>query len=159
MLNALLKGLPLTATEKLNLTVVWDREDLAREILEDAGGDEAEWPNGSLDVAMMNALMYDRVGFVNLLLASGIVMERFLTISRLEQLYNSVNHAVASKSLTTRFRYFFRKAVRRTRCALRFHAWRRSQTCDASISYQRLAGSSKNLWDMGFVLRIAEKNS
>lgn len=91
MLNALLKGLPLAPMEKLNLTVTWDREDLAREILEEMGGVGLDWPDASLDEAMMNALMYDRVDFVHLLLSNGLAMDRFLTIPRLEQLYNSVS--------------------------------------------------------------------
>lgn len=113
MLNALLKGLPLTSIEKLNLTVTWDREDLAREILEEAGGVGLEWPNGSLDEAMMNALMYDRVDFVYLLLSHGIGMERFLTIARLEQLYNSVSYKTFFNRNAAKFcqiNYYFKKS-------------------------------------------------
>lgn len=39
---------------------------------------------------MIDALIYDRVEFVRLLLENGISMERFLTLDRLEELYNTV---------------------------------------------------------------------
>ncbi len=40
---------------------------------------------------MMEALIYDRVEFVKLLLENGVSMEKFLTIERLEELYNTVS--------------------------------------------------------------------
>lgn len=39
---------------------------------------------------MLDALLMDRVSFVKLLIENGMSMNRFLTISRLEQLYNRV---------------------------------------------------------------------
>ena len=39
---------------------------------------------------MMEALIHDRVDFVRLLLENGVSMQRFLTIGRLEELYNTV---------------------------------------------------------------------
>lgn len=39
---------------------------------------------------MMEALINDRVDFVRLLLENGVNMQRFLTIGRLEELYNTV---------------------------------------------------------------------
>lgn len=49
-----------------------------------------EWPSGSLDQAMQEALENDRVDFVRLLLENGVNMQKCLTISMLEHLYNSV---------------------------------------------------------------------
>lgn len=46
---------------------------------------------GALEVAMMDALINDRVDFVKLLLENGVSMHTFLTIPRLEELYNSVS--------------------------------------------------------------------
>lgn len=40
---------------------------------------------------MMQALEHDRIDFVKLLLENGISMKKFLTISRLEELYNTVS--------------------------------------------------------------------
>ena len=40
---------------------------------------------------MMNALMLDRLDFVKLLLENGVSMDQFLTIPRLEELYNTVS--------------------------------------------------------------------
>uniref|UniRef100_H0WUC4 Transient receptor potential cation channel subfamily M member 3 n=1 Tax=Otolemur garnettii TaxID=30611 RepID=H0WUC4_OTOGA len=44
---------------------------------------------GSLEQAMLDALVLDRVDFVKLLIENGVSMHRFLTISRLEELYNT----------------------------------------------------------------------
>lgn len=45
---------------------------------------------GSLEQTMLDALVMDRVSFVKLLIENGMTMNHFLTISRLEQLYNIV---------------------------------------------------------------------
>ena len=47
--------------------------------------------SGSLEQAMMDALVNDRIEFVKLLLEQGVIMNKFLTIQRLEELYNSVS--------------------------------------------------------------------
>lgn len=41
---------------------------------------------------MMDALVLDRVDFVKLLLENGVNIHHFLTIPRLEELYNTVGH-------------------------------------------------------------------
>uniref|UniRef100_H3CXY4 Transient receptor potential cation channel, subfamily M, member 1a n=1 Tax=Tetraodon nigroviridis TaxID=99883 RepID=H3CXY4_TETNG len=46
------------------------------------------WVN-SLEQAMMDALVLDRVDFVKLLIENGVNMNHFLTIPRLEELYNT----------------------------------------------------------------------
>uniref|UniRef100_A0A674KBK9 Transient receptor potential cation channel subfamily M member 3 n=1 Tax=Terrapene triunguis TaxID=2587831 RepID=A0A674KBK9_9SAUR len=46
------------------------------------------WVN-SLEQAMLDALVLDRVDFVKLLIENGVNMQRFLTIPRLEELYNT----------------------------------------------------------------------
>lgn len=46
---------------------------------------------GSLEQAMLDALVMDRVEFVKLLIEHGVNLHRFLTISRLEELYNTVS--------------------------------------------------------------------
>uniref|UniRef100_H3BGC2 Transient receptor potential cation channel subfamily M member 1 n=1 Tax=Latimeria chalumnae TaxID=7897 RepID=H3BGC2_LATCH len=46
------------------------------------------WVN-SLEQAMMDALVLDRVDFVKLLIENGVNMQQFLTIPRLEELYNT----------------------------------------------------------------------
>ncbi|XP_023259510.1 transient receptor potential cation channel subfamily M member 1-like, partial [Seriola lalandi dorsalis] len=46
------------------------------------------WVN-SLEQAMMDALVLDRVDFVRLLLENGVNIHHFLTIPRLEELYNT----------------------------------------------------------------------
>lgn len=46
-------------------------------------------PIGALDEAMMQALEHDRIDFVKLLLENGVSMRKFLTIPRLEELYNT----------------------------------------------------------------------
>lgn len=39
---------------------------------------------------MLDALVMDRVSFVKLLIDNGMTMSRFLTVDRLEELYNTV---------------------------------------------------------------------
>lgn len=39
----------------------------------------------------MQALQHDRIDFVKLLLENGVSMRKFLSIPRLEELYNTVN--------------------------------------------------------------------
>lgn len=46
---------------------------------------------GSLEQAMLDALVMDRVAFVKLLIENGVSMHKFLTIPRLEELYNTVS--------------------------------------------------------------------
>lgn len=53
---------------------------------------------------MMDALINDRVDFVKLLLENGVSMHTFLTIPRLEELYNTVRGSdwtISVMSLTT----------------------------------------------------------
>ena len=46
---------------------------------------------GALDQAMMDAVLTDRVDFVKLLIENGINMTKWLTVKRLEDLYNQVD--------------------------------------------------------------------
>lgn len=45
---------------------------------------------GSLEQALLDALVMDRVSFVKLFIDNGMTMSRFLTVERLEELYNTV---------------------------------------------------------------------
>ncbi|KAI1718715.1 ion transport protein [Ditylenchus destructor] len=86
ILRALLKGQNLSPADQLSLTLAWDRVDIAKaEIFQDG----QEWPMQSLYSAMFDALTLNRVEFVQLLLENGVSMKKFLTIGRLEQLYNA----------------------------------------------------------------------
>ncbi|XP_060573986.1 transient receptor potential cation channel subfamily M member 3-like [Ruditapes philippinarum] len=86
ILTALLKGTNASAPDQLSLALTWDRVDIARSHIFVYG---QEWPEGSLEQAMMDALINDRVDFVKLLLENGVHMQSFLTIPRLEELYNT----------------------------------------------------------------------
>ncbi|XP_035824942.1 transient receptor potential cation channel subfamily M member 1 isoform X2 [Aplysia californica] len=86
ILTALLKGTTANAIDQLNLALTWDRVDIARSHIFVYG---QEWPEGALEVAMMDALINDRVDFVKLLLENGVSMHTFLSIPRLEDLYNT----------------------------------------------------------------------
>lgn len=86
VLTALLKGQHLPAPDQLQLALTWNRVDIARKEIFVYG---QEWPTGSLNQAMMNALVLGRVDFVKILLENGVSMQNFLTISHLEELYNS----------------------------------------------------------------------
>lgn len=87
ILNTLLNGHNLSPVDRLGLLLTWNRDDMAKEIFEKGH----DWPEGSLNQAMMYALISDRVEFVQLLLNNGMAMDKFLTYSRLEELYNTVS--------------------------------------------------------------------
>ncbi|KAM9207060.1 transient receptor potential cation channel subfamily M member 6 [Dugong dugon] len=86
ILTALLKGTNLSASEQLNLAMAWDRVDIAKKHILIYG---QHWKPGSLEQAMLDALMMDRVDFVKLLIEYGVNLHCFLTIPRLEELYNT----------------------------------------------------------------------
>ncbi|XP_041632706.1 transient receptor potential cation channel trpm isoform X6 [Drosophila kikkawai] len=86
ILTALFKSQHLSPPEQLSLALTWNRVDIARSEIFVYG---QEWPNGALDEAMMQALEHDRIDFVKLLLENGVSMKKFLTIPRLEELYNT----------------------------------------------------------------------
>ncbi|KAM6182207.1 transient receptor potential cation channel subfamily M member 6 [Erethizon dorsatum] len=86
ILTALLKGTNLSALEQLNLAMAWDRVDIAKKHILICG---QRWKPGMLEQAMLDALVMDRVDFVKLLIENGVNLHRFLTIPRLEELYNT----------------------------------------------------------------------
>ncbi|XP_008069969.1 transient receptor potential cation channel subfamily M member 7 isoform X1 [Carlito syrichta] len=85
ILTALLKGTNASAFDQLILTLAWDRVDIAKNHVFVYG---QQWLVGSLEQAMLDALVMDRVAFVKLLIENGVSMHKFLTIPRLEELYN-----------------------------------------------------------------------
>ncbi|XP_076047574.1 transient receptor potential cation channel, subfamily M isoform X4 [Oratosquilla oratoria] len=86
ILSALLHSQRLNPPEQLSLALTWNRVDIARSHV---FNEDVEWPSGSLEQAMMDALVNDRIEFVKLLLEQGVTMTKFLSIARLEELYNS----------------------------------------------------------------------
>ncbi|XP_035410614.1 transient receptor potential cation channel subfamily M member 7 isoform X3 [Cygnus atratus] len=88
ILTALLKGTNASAFDQLVLTLAWDRVDIAKNHVFVYG---QQWLVGSLEQAMLDALVMDRVAFVKLLIENGVSMHKFLTIPRLEELYNTGN--------------------------------------------------------------------
>ncbi|KAI5097873.1 transient receptor potential cation channel subfamily M member 7, partial [Silurus meridionalis] len=85
ILKALLKGTDASAFDQLVLTLAWNRVDIAKDHVFVYG---QKLLVNSLEQAMLDALVMDRVDFVKLLIENGVSMHRFLTISRLEELYN-----------------------------------------------------------------------
>uniref|UniRef100_A0A7N6BFC9 Transient receptor potential cation channel, subfamily M, member 3 n=1 Tax=Anabas testudineus TaxID=64144 RepID=A0A7N6BFC9_ANATE len=81
-----LSGANASAPDQLSLALAWNRVDIARSQIFIYG---QQWPVGSLEQAMLDALVLDRVDFVKLLIENGVSMHRFLTLSRLEELYNT----------------------------------------------------------------------
>ncbi|KAK6494322.1 transient receptor potential cation channel subfamily M member 6-like isoform X2 [Huso huso] len=86
ILTALLKGTNASASDQLSITLAWDRVDIAKKHILVYG---QHLKVGSLEQALLDALVMDRVDFVKLLIENGVSMHRFLTISRLEELYNT----------------------------------------------------------------------
>ncbi|XP_077456800.1 transient receptor potential cation channel subfamily M member 6 [Stigmatopora argus] len=86
ILTSILKGTKASAGEQLSMTLAWDRADLAQKNVLVYG---QHWQVGSLEKAMLDALVMDRVSFVKLLIDNGMTMSHFLTVDRLEELYNT----------------------------------------------------------------------
>ncbi|OWK61589.1 Transient receptor potential cation channel subfamily M member 6 [Lonchura striata] len=86
ILTALLKGMNRSASDQLDLALAWNQLDIAKKHILVYG---QHWKVGALEQAMLDALVMDRVDFVKLLIEHGVNMHRFLTISRLEELYNT----------------------------------------------------------------------
>uniref|UniRef100_A0A674NKY7 Transient receptor potential cation channel, subfamily M, member 1b n=1 Tax=Takifugu rubripes TaxID=31033 RepID=A0A674NKY7_TAKRU len=96
ILTALLKGTNASAADQLSLALAWNRVDIARNHIFVYGHN---LPVNSLEQAMMDALVLDRVDFVKLLLENGVNIHHFLTIPRLEELYNTVGQKIQNKPL------------------------------------------------------------
>uniref|UniRef100_A0AAV2MTE5 Transient receptor potential cation channel, subfamily M, member 6 n=1 Tax=Knipowitschia caucasica TaxID=637954 RepID=A0AAV2MTE5_KNICA len=86
ILTATLKGIKASPAEQLSLALAWDRADIAQKDVLVCG---QHWQVGSLEQSMLDALVMDRVSFVKLLIDNGMTMTHFLTIDRLEKLYNT----------------------------------------------------------------------
>ncbi|OXB81722.1 UNVERIFIED_CONTAM: hypothetical protein H355_010283 [Colinus virginianus] len=86
ILTALLKGTNMSASDQLDLALAWNQLDIAKKQILVYG---QHWKVGALEQAMLDALVMDRVDFVKLLIEHGVNMHRFLTIPRLEELYNT----------------------------------------------------------------------
>uniref|UniRef100_A0A3Q3MQ88 Transient receptor potential cation channel, subfamily M, member 1b n=1 Tax=Labrus bergylta TaxID=56723 RepID=A0A3Q3MQ88_9LABR len=111
ILTALLKGTNAAAADQLSLALAWNRVDIARNHIfvyghnlpvkscqrsskgnrpQEIGVDSlGKTRVNSLEQAMMDALVLDRVDFVKLLLENGVNIHHFLTIPRIEELYNT----------------------------------------------------------------------
>ena len=114
-MTALFKAQHLSPTEQLSLALAWNRCDIATKEIFTYGKLKfycilfflkikhyseknniflgQVWPPGALEHAMFEALDNDRVDFVRLLLEQGVNMNKFINVSRLEDLYNSVSKA------------------------------------------------------------------
>lgn len=83
-----LLGKGASKLDQLKLALTWNRVDVAEEKIFTP---DTDWPSGSLDDVMLDALRLGRVDFVKLFLAHGVSMRDFLTVSRLTKLYNSAD--------------------------------------------------------------------
>uniref|UniRef100_H3C578 non-specific serine/threonine protein kinase n=1 Tax=Tetraodon nigroviridis TaxID=99883 RepID=H3C578_TETNG len=86
ILTAALKGTSASPAEQLSMTLAWNRADIAQKQVLASG---QHWKAGSLEQALLDALLMDRVTFVKLLIDNGMTMSQFLTVGRLEELYNT----------------------------------------------------------------------
>lgn len=75
----------------------------------------------SLEQAMMDALVLDRVDFVKLLLENGVNIHHFLTIPRLEELYNTVGHRTQNTKPLILLPYSFFSHISRRNSDLQTH--------------------------------------
>ncbi|XP_040198533.1 transient receptor potential cation channel subfamily M member 7-like isoform X2 [Rana temporaria] len=89
ILTSLLKSTNLSPYDQLVLALAWDREDIAKDFIFVQG---RQWLTKPLEQIMLDALVMNRVAFVKLLIEKGVSMHRFLTIPRLEELYNAAQY-------------------------------------------------------------------
>ncbi|ESO12925.1 hypothetical protein HELRODRAFT_62898 [Helobdella robusta] len=85
LLSVLLRCQKSSLQYQLHLTMAWNRVDVARKHFLACAHLCKE---GALDSLMLEALVHDRVEFVQLLIESGLNVKMWLTIKRLEELYN-----------------------------------------------------------------------
>ncbi|XP_075064037.1 transient receptor potential cation channel subfamily M member 7-like [Mixophyes fleayi] len=90
ILTSLLKSRNMSPYDQLALALAWDRVDIAKTYIFVHG---QQWLTKPLEQAMLDALVMDRVAFVKLLIENGVSMHKFLTIPRLEELYNATPDA------------------------------------------------------------------
>ncbi|XP_030227007.1 transient receptor potential cation channel subfamily M member 6 isoform X1 [Gadus morhua] len=86
ILTSILKGTNASPAEQLGMALAWDRPDIAKDKILVYG---QYWQRDSLEQSMLDALVMDRVAFVQLLIDNGMTMSRFLTVERLEELFNT----------------------------------------------------------------------
>lgn len=85
ILTASLKVIDLELNKQMEIIMSWNRPDIAKKYILLQGSDEEK---KILEEKMFDALSQDKVDFVKLLLEYGVNIQKFLTIKRLEDLYN-----------------------------------------------------------------------
>ncbi|KAM9360691.1 LOW QUALITY PROTEIN: transient receptor potential cation channel subfamily M member 6 [Symphorus nematophorus] len=112
ILTTALKGTKASPAEQLSMTLAWDRADIAQKDVLVYG---QHWQVGSLEQALLDALVMDRVSFVKLLIDNGMTMSRFLTVDRLEELYNT------PQGQTDRFLHHLAEDVKQMSLPIGYH--------------------------------------
>ncbi|XP_028268996.1 transient receptor potential cation channel subfamily M member 6 isoform X1 [Parambassis ranga] len=112
ILTTTLKGTKASPAEQLSMALAWDRADIAQKDVLVYG---QHWQVGSLEQAMLDALVMDRVSFVKILIDNGMTMSRFLTVDRLEELYNT------PQGQTRRFLHHLVEDAKQTTLPLGYH--------------------------------------
>uniref|UniRef100_A0A2C9KDE9 TRPM SLOG domain-containing protein n=1 Tax=Biomphalaria glabrata TaxID=6526 RepID=A0A2C9KDE9_BIOGL len=88
ILSVLLKVKSNASMEnQLNLALTWNRADIAQE---EIFREDVIWPDGSLENFLTQALLENKVDFVKLILNNGIIMQEYLTVEQLQNLYNAI---------------------------------------------------------------------
>ncbi|XP_014666350.1 PREDICTED: transient receptor potential cation channel subfamily M member 2-like [Priapulus caudatus] len=86
VLNALLRTNESKVTQ-LRLAIAWNRIDMARNYI---FTENTKWKVGELAEIMVNAILDDRVEFVQVMLEQGISLTDVITRKRLKEMYNVV---------------------------------------------------------------------
>uniref|UniRef100_A0A0N5C8B8 LSDAT_euk domain-containing protein n=1 Tax=Strongyloides papillosus TaxID=174720 RepID=A0A0N5C8B8_STREA len=93
ILTAILRGQNLSPMDQLYLTLTWNRVDIARSHIFEKN---KEFNSTVLYSTLMDALLLERIDFVKLLFENGVNLCKFLTVTRLEILYNFDKHEILS---------------------------------------------------------------
>ncbi|XP_041855494.1 transient receptor potential cation channel subfamily M member 6 [Melanotaenia boesemani] len=112
ILTTTLKGTKASQAGQLSMALAWDRADIAQKDVLVYG---QHWQVGALEQAMLDALVMDRVSFVKMLIDNGMTMNRFLTVDRLEELYNT------PQGQTQRFLHHLVEDAKQTSLPIGYH--------------------------------------
>ncbi|XP_071090476.1 transient receptor potential cation channel subfamily M member-like 2 [Haliotis cracherodii] len=93
-------GNHLDQLNQLKLALTWNRADIAQE---EIFREDVNWSQEHLMEAMTMALEENKMDFVRLILNQGIIMREYLTVHRLESLYNKIPKHGYLRPLLTRF--------------------------------------------------------
>ena len=88
ILCAVLKDEYSTVEHKMMMSMMWNRPDIAEEMIFNDPNRDFKWSDRPFDEVMTQALLRDNVKFIEMLFLNGFSLKWFLTATKLRELYN-----------------------------------------------------------------------